>query len=86
MKKHVRIGFTAAVKTELWDRWKQSGEYLTSRHRRFIPICPHRVECILPRVSDRSWPCITQGYCQGACWPQFALPMTLNAYNAVGFG
>ena len=54
-------GFTAAEKTELWDRWKRGkslkaiGGLLASRHRRCIFWLPRMVGLVLPIGVVPDW-------------------------------
>src|SRR6267378_1102124 len=49
-------GFTAAEKTELWDRWKRSDELLVSSHRRSIFWWLRMVGFVLPSGVAPGWP------------------------------
>jgi hypothetical protein len=57
MVQRFRRGFSAAEKTELWDRW-QKGESLkatVSRHRPFITKSPHTEGFVRLRGVARGW-------------------------------
>ena len=61
MERRFHRGFTAAEKTELWDRWKHgeslkaTGELLVSRHRRSIFWLPRMEGFVLRSGVAPGW-------------------------------